>query len=225
MMTVEMTQPGADEAACPARGTDDAAFPARCTDEAACPARSAHKDSCLASGASDNDFFQSMSPLTASLIVTTKSWQLNILLFEEKQIDSVSNTPTAQGLYGQSFASDEVIEEAHLHINMHPFRAMKSIINKSSRLASMGKTIFRLDEEEWKAPIGSYLETLIYFDSCFNKKRRYFIKCSCLKSLHILNRAVPYLTKIGGMNKLGQDAFSKSCSTAASVVQVDTICE
>jgi hypothetical protein len=73
----------------------------------------------------------------------------------------------------------------------------------------MDKTRFRLDEEEWKAPIGSYLETLISFDSCFNKKRRYFIKCSCLKSLHSLNRAVPYLTQIGGMNKLGQDAFFK----------------
>jgi hypothetical protein len=91
-----------------------------------------------------------------------------------------------------------VIEEAYLHIKTHPFREMKSIITKSRRLASMGKTNFQLDEEEWKAPIRSYLKTLVYFEYCFNKKRHYFIKCSCIKSLDNPNRAVPYLTKMVG---------------------------
>jgi hypothetical protein len=53
-----------------------------------------------------------------------------------------SNTPTARGFYGQSFSSEEVIEEAYLHIKSHPFRAMKSIITKCRCLASTGKTRF-----------------------------------------------------------------------------------
>jgi hypothetical protein len=159
-----------------------------------------------------------MSPLTVAQghgddsLIDSDSESLTIeysFVRGEADDDSASNNPTARGLYGQYFASEEVIEEAYLHIKSHPSRAMKSIITKYRRLASTGKMSFRLDEEEWKAPIGSYLETLIYFDSCFNKKIRYFIKCSCLKYLHSLNRAVPYLTKIGGMNKLGKDVFFK----------------
>jgi hypothetical protein len=60
-----------------------------------------------------------------------------------------------------------------------------------------------------EGPIGSYLKTLLSFDSHFSKNRRYFIKCSSLKYIDSLNHAVPYLRKIGGMNKLGKDAFFK----------------
>jgi hypothetical protein len=139
--------------------------------------------------------------------------------------DIVSNTHNAQVLYGKSPASEEVTVEADFHIKTHPFRAMKTIITKSRHLARMGKTNFLLDEEEWNAPIWIYLDTLVSFDSFFNNKRSYFIKCSCLKSRDSLNRAVPYFTKLCGMNEREQDAFSKSCSTTGSIVQVDIICE
>jgi hypothetical protein len=118
IMTVEMTPTGADEAACPARGTNEAAFPARGTDEAACPARSAHKASNLASGASDNEIFPSISPLTVAQghgdnsLIDSDSVSLTIeysFVRGEADDDSVSNTPTARGLYGQYFASEEVI--------------------------------------------------------------------------------------------------------------------
>jgi hypothetical protein len=67
--------------------------------------------------------------------------------------DIVSNTTTARGLYGQSPASEEVTGEADLNIKTHPFRAMKTNITKSRHLANMGKTNFRLDEEQCNAPI------------------------------------------------------------------------
>jgi hypothetical protein len=151
MMTVEMTPPGADEAACPARGTSEAVFPAHGTDKAACSARSAHNASRLASGASVNEKFPSISPLTVAQghgddsLIDSDNESLTIEYYfvrREADDDSVSNTPTARGIYGQSFASEEVIEEAYLHIKSHPFRAMKSIITKSICLESMGKTRF-----------------------------------------------------------------------------------
>jgi hypothetical protein len=149
MTVVEVTTPGADKAACPARGTDEAAFPARCTDEAACPAHSAHKASRPASGADEN--FPSTPPLTLthghsdeSLIDSDNETLIAEYSFVQGDADddSVRNTHTARDLYGQSSASEEVIEEADLHIKTHQFRAMKSIITKSIRLASMGKTNF-----------------------------------------------------------------------------------
>jgi hypothetical protein len=221
MRTVEMNPPGADEDACPARGTNKAAFPARGSDEDVCPARSAHKASRPASDSDKaivDENFPSMSPLPAahghgddSLVDSENETPIieYYFVWGDADDDSVSNTPTARGLYGQSFASEEVIEEAYLYIKSHPCMAMKSIITKSRHIASMGKTSFQLDEDEWKAPIRSYLETLVSFDSCFNNKSCYFIKCSCLKSLDSLTRAVPYFTKIDWMNKLGQDAFFK----------------
>jgi hypothetical protein len=177
MMTVEITTTGADEATFPARSTNQAAFLARITDEDACPARSAHKVSHPASDVDEaivDENFPSMPPLTVAhghgdeSLIDSDNETLTVeysCVQGDADDDSVSTAPTALGLYGQSPASEEVIEESHLHIKMHPCRTMMSIITKSRGLASMGKMNFQLDEEEWKAPIRSYLETLVSFDS------------------------------------------------------------
>jgi hypothetical protein len=73
----------------------------------------------------------------------------------------------------------------------------------------MGKESFLLNEEEWKPAIRSFIKKLVVFESCYNKKREFFTKCSRLKKLNIIDHAVDHLSIIGMMNENNQDAFFK----------------
>jgi hypothetical protein len=79
--------------------------------------------------------------------------------------------------------SEEEIQEVLQHLTSHHCWLIKTVISKSSRLASMGKESFRLNEEEWKPAICSFIEKLVAFES--------------------------YLPRVGMMHNKNQDAFFK----------------
>jgi hypothetical protein len=95
------------------------------------------------------------------------------------------------------------------HLKKHSFRQMKTIISKSTNLKIIGKDRFCINKEEWKPAICLYIEKISSFSSCYNKKKRYFIKCCCLKRLANFDCAVEYLAHVGVMSKCDNDYFYK----------------
>jgi hypothetical protein len=70
-----------------------------------------------------------------------------------------------------------------LALKIHPFKAMGTMISKSSRLAYKGGHRFEFNRDEWEPLIRQlFIEKakIVSLPSCFNKEHKRFIKCKCL---------------------------------------------
>jgi hypothetical protein len=65
----------------------------------------------------------------------------------------------------------------------HPFKAMKNLISKNSRLVSKGGRIFWLTESDWTDPLNNFICGVAGLRSYYNKRAKYFVNYVCLSEL------------------------------------------
>jgi hypothetical protein len=98
------------------------------------------------------------------------------------------STKIRNSLFGHREAEDNEVNLATSILADHPFKTMKTEISKSSRLVSKGGSNFHLNESEWGETVCQFIKALSGLSSCFNKKLRFFVKCTCLSKLNRFDR-------------------------------------
>jgi hypothetical protein len=124
------------------------------------------------------------------------------------------STKSRNSLFGHREAADNEVDLAISILADHPFKTMKTEISKNSRLLSKGGSNFHMKESEWGEPVYQFIKALSGLSSRFNKKSRFFVKCTCLSKLKRFDRAQLYLFCMGSMSKCDQDMVYKELVNA-----------
>jgi hypothetical protein len=117
-------------------------------------------------------------------------------------------------LFGHREAEDNEVDLAISILANHPLKTTKTEISKNSKLVSKGGRKFRLNESEWGEPVCQFIKALSGLSSCFNKKSRFFVKCTHLSKLKRFDRAQLYLFHVGSMSKRDQNMVHKELVNA-----------
>jgi hypothetical protein len=124
------------------------------------------------------------------------------------------STKSRNSLFGHREAEDNEVDLDISILADHPFKTTKTEISKNSRLVSKGGSNFHLNESEWGDPVCQFIKALSGLSSCFNKKSRFFVKCTCLSKLKRFDRAQLYLFCMVSMSKRDQYMVNKELINA-----------
>jgi hypothetical protein len=110
----------------------------------------------------------------------------------EDDDSGITSNHSRNSLHAFREAEGDEVEVVNAILAKHPFKAMKTLISKNSRLVSKGGRNFRLTESDWTEPLNDFICGVAGLRSCYNKRAKYFVNCACLSELQQFARAKQY---------------------------------